>query len=94
MTFVFVLRDFGLIFLLFFPMWFLQWPQIWICLSIALRRESFTFEHVKYVLVFISLHSFFVEIGGKKEICTANLEHLDVFYSQRCYIPGIYHLIK
>lgn len=40
----------------------------------------------------------FVEMAKKKtrkkDICTANLEHLDVFYSQRCYIPGIYNLNK
>lgn len=67
----------------------MQQPLVWISLSFALRRENF-----KFVLVFIPLSYLFICRNGKEnEICT-NLEHLDVFYSQRCYIPGIYHLNK
>ena len=28
------------------------------------------------------------------QICTADLKHLDVLYSKRCYVPAIYHLGK
>lgn len=83
-----------------------EWTLLRLCFQLAKQYSAIVkmslfvnwghvFNLVSFSFLPLPMFLFICRNGKKKrEICTTDLKHLDVFYSKRCYIPAIYNLSK